>query len=112
MYVYQRFKQKLCIEMFHWGCGLFRVVSCFCSFCIFPALQYAIPKKGGCGWRYTSFFGKLPEISRYVTLPLAILDKARIHSWNGFFRKKSKQGGWGYGISRGKKEIACGISKG
>ena len=30
----------------------------------------------------------------------------------GLFQKKSKQGGWGYGISRGIKEIACGFSSG
>ena len=30
----------------------------------------------------------------------------------GLFQKKTKQGGWGYGISRGVKEIACGISRG
>ena len=30
----------------------------------------------------------------------------------GLFQKKSKQGGWGYGISRGIKEIACGSSRG
>ena len=29
----------------------------------------------------------------------------------GLFQKKSKQGGWGYGISRGIKEITCGIPR-
>ena len=29
-----------------------------------------------------------------------------------YFRKSPNRGGWGYGISRGIKEIACGISKG
>ena len=38
-------------------------------------------KSGGCGWGHT-FFGKTSEISRYVTLPLAIPDKTRLHSWN------------------------------
>ena len=27
-------------------------------------------------------------------------------------KQKPNRGGWGYGISRGIKEIACGISKG
>ena len=30
----------------------------------------------------------------------------------GLFQKKSKLGGWEYGISRGIKEIACGSSRG
>ena len=30
----------------------------------------------------------------------------------GYSRKKETGGGWGYGISRGIKEIACGISRG
>ena len=30
----------------------------------------------------------------------------------GYSRKNPKQGGWGYGISWGIKEIACGISRG
>ena len=28
------------------------------------------------------FFVKPPEISRYITLPSAIPDKTRLHSWN------------------------------
>ena len=66
--------------MFHQGCGLFWVVCYFSSFFILPALQWAIPKKNN--WEYTSFFGKPPEISGYVTLPLAITEKTRLHSWN------------------------------
>ena len=64
--------------MFHQGCGFFWLVCCFSSFFILPAIQWTIPKN----WGYTSFFGKPPKISRYVTLPLAIPDKTRLHSWN------------------------------
>lgn len=33
-------------------------------------------------WLGTNFFGKTPEICRYVTLPLEIQDKTRLHSWD------------------------------
>ena len=32
--------------------------------------------------------------------------------WNGLIQKKSKQGGWGYGIYSRIKEATCGISRG
>ena len=68
--------------MFHQGCIFFWVVCCFSSVFFLPAIQWTIPEKKIINWGYTSFFGKSPEISRYVTLPLAIPDKARLHSWN------------------------------
>ena len=54
-------------------------------FFILPALQWAIPKKSEdvVGDILTFLvLGKPPKISRYVTLPLAIRDKTRFHSWN------------------------------
>ena len=59
------------------------MVCCFSSFLFFPLYNGLFKKKknGGCGWGHT-FFGKTSEISRYVTLLLAIPDKTRLHSWN------------------------------
>ena len=37
-------------------------------------------KKRKKNWKHISVFGKTPEISRYVTLSLAIPDKTRLHS--------------------------------
>ena len=68
--------------MFHQGCRFFWMVCCFSSVFFLPAIQWTIPKKKKKEQGYTSFFGKSPEISRYVTLPLAIPDKTRLYSWN------------------------------
>ena len=58
--------------------GWFAVLVIFVSFLF---LLLSIPKKEK-NWGHTSFFAKPPEISRYVTLPLAFPDKKRLHSWN------------------------------
>ena len=53
-----------------------------------------------------------------VEKSISFLDKLYVaKSFNrvlpmALFQKKSEQGGWGYAISRGMKEIACGISRG
>ena len=44
------------------------------------AMGYSKKKKKN--WKHISVFGKTPEISRYVTLSLAIPDKTRLHSGN------------------------------
>ena len=52
----------------------------YSSFFILPALQWLFQKtkQKSKNWRNTSFFGKPPELSRYVTLPLAIPEKTRL----------------------------------
>ena len=65
-----------------------KVANCFVWFAVLVVLFFLLynglfqkKKNEGCGWRYTYFFGKPPEIYKYVTLPLAIPDKTRLHSW-------------------------------
>ena len=52
----------------------------YSSFFILPALQWLFQKtkQKSKNWRNTSFFGKPPELSRYVTLPLVIPEKTRL----------------------------------
>ena len=52
----------------------------YSSFIILPAQQWIFQKtkQKNKNWKHTSFFGKPPELSRYVTLPLAIPEKTRL----------------------------------
>ena len=83
--LFQRFKQKHCMERSICftkvadGFGWFAVVVVFLFFLLYNGL---FQKKKLRVWLRHIFFGKNPEISRYVTLPLEIPDKTRLHSWN------------------------------
>ena len=83
--LFQRFKQKHCMERSICftkvadGFGWFAVVVVFLFFLLYDGL---FQKKKLRVWLRHIFFGKNPEISRYVTLTLEIPDKTRLHSWN------------------------------
>ena len=63
--------------------GWFAVLVVFLFFLFYNGL-FQKKKRGGVAG-IIFYLEKTPEISRYVTLPLEIPDKARLHSWN--FRK-------------------------
>ena len=74
-------ERSICFTKVADGFGWFAVVVVFLFFLLYNGL---FQKKKLRVWLRHIFFGKNPEISRYVTLPLEIPDKTRLqlHSWS------------------------------
>ena len=95
---------KLCGRKVTTRKGYWNAKNCWCSVFFIKTTEESTVSP-----YHTKLFMKICFSSPFLQLKcvpahLAIFGK-------GLFQKKSKQGVWGYGIPRGIKEIACGVSR-